>query len=151
VTADYDPDGPVPDFDPLLGEHTIARGRASVRMYTDPIATARQWRELGAARNLSLREVIIEVTGRQHQQFVVSAAIFREPAFDVLEEGLTRFQGAMPGEDRVRGRGGEFPTGVGVAGLEDHRPTPRAARHVEMALDVEVVVVHGKPARPRGI
>jgi len=64
--GDYDPDGPVPDFDPLLGEHTIARGRASVRMYTDPIATARQWRELGAAKNLSLREVIIEVTGRQN-------------------------------------------------------------------------------------
>jgi len=64
--GDYDPDGPVPDFDPLLGEHTIARGRASVRMYTDPIAAARLWRELGAARNLSLREVIIEVTGRQN-------------------------------------------------------------------------------------
>ncbi len=64
--SDYDPDGPVPDFDPLLGEHTIARGRASVRMYTDPIATARQWRELGALRSLSLREVIIEVTGRQN-------------------------------------------------------------------------------------
>ena len=64
--GDYDPDGPVPDFDPLLGEHTIARGRASVRMYTDPIATARLWREFGAARNLSLREVIIEVTGRQN-------------------------------------------------------------------------------------
>jgi hypothetical protein len=35
-------------------------------MYTDPIGTARQWRELGAARSLSLREVIIEVTGRQN-------------------------------------------------------------------------------------
>ena len=64
--SDFDPDGPFPEFDPLLGEHTIARGRASVRMYTDPIGTARQWRELGAARNLSLREVIIEVTGRQN-------------------------------------------------------------------------------------
>jgi len=64
--SDFDPDGPVPEFDPLLGEQTIARGRASVRMYTDPIGTARQWRELGAARNLSLREVIIEVTGRQN-------------------------------------------------------------------------------------
>ena len=35
-------------------------------MYTDPIATAREWRELAAAKGLSLREVIIEVTGRQN-------------------------------------------------------------------------------------
>src|ERR1700734_3891852 len=40
----YDPDGPLPDVDPDLGEHTIARGRASVRMYRDPVATAPQWR-----------------------------------------------------------------------------------------------------------
>ena len=32
----YDPDGPLPDIDPDPGEHTIARGRASVRMYRDP-------------------------------------------------------------------------------------------------------------------
>jgi FMN-dependent oxidoreductase (nitrilotriacetate monooxygenase family) len=62
----YDPDGPVPAIDPLVGENTIAKGRASVRMYTDPIAMAREWRERAAARGLSLREVIIEVTGRQN-------------------------------------------------------------------------------------
>src|SRR6478609_1144043 len=64
--SDYDPDGPVPSFDPVVGENTIAKGRASVRMHTDPGATARQWRELGAAKQLSLREVVIEVTGRQN-------------------------------------------------------------------------------------
>jgi FMN-dependent oxidoreductase (nitrilotriacetate monooxygenase family) len=61
----YDPDGPLPDVDPLLGEHTVAKGRASVRMHRDPMATARQWRELAAAKNLSIRELMIEVTGRQ--------------------------------------------------------------------------------------
>lgn len=61
----YDPDGPLPEVDPQLGENTIARGRASVRMYRDPVAVAAQWRELAAARQLSLREVVIEVTGRQ--------------------------------------------------------------------------------------
>jgi FMN-dependent oxidoreductase (nitrilotriacetate monooxygenase family) len=61
----YDPDGPLPDVDPLLGENTIARGRASVRMYKDPLGTARQWRELAEAKNLSIRELIVEVTGRQ--------------------------------------------------------------------------------------
>jgi FMN-dependent oxidoreductase (nitrilotriacetate monooxygenase family) len=61
----YDPDGPLPEVDPDLGEHTIARGRASVRMHRDPLATAREWRERAAAQNLSIRELIIEVTGRQ--------------------------------------------------------------------------------------
>jgi FMN-dependent oxidoreductase (nitrilotriacetate monooxygenase family) len=61
----YDPDGPLPDVDPQLGENTIARGRASVRMYKDPLATAKEWRELAEAKKLSIRELIIEVTGRQ--------------------------------------------------------------------------------------
>ncbi len=68
----YDPDGPLPEVDPLLGENTISRGRASVRMYRDPLAIAAQWRALAAERNLSLREVVVEVTGRQ--TFIGSAA-----------------------------------------------------------------------------
>jgi FMN-dependent oxidoreductase (nitrilotriacetate monooxygenase family) len=61
----YDPDGPLPEADPVVGESTISRGRASVRMYRDPLAIARQWRELAEAKDLSLRELIIQVTGRQ--------------------------------------------------------------------------------------
>jgi len=61
----YDPDGPLPEIDPDPGENTIARGRASVRMYRDPLATAAQWRDRAKAQNLSIRELIIEVTGRQ--------------------------------------------------------------------------------------
>lgn len=61
----YDPDGPLPDVDPQLGEHTIARGRASVRSHKDPLETAREWRALAEAKNLSIRELMIEVTGRQ--------------------------------------------------------------------------------------
>ena len=61
----YDPDGPLPDIDPDPGENTIARGRASVRMYRDPLAVAAQWRARAEAGNLSIRELIIEVTGRQ--------------------------------------------------------------------------------------
>jgi FMN-dependent oxidoreductase (nitrilotriacetate monooxygenase family) len=61
----YDPDGPLPDIDPDPGENTIARGRASVRMHRDPLATAAQWRAKASAENLSIRELIIEVTGRQ--------------------------------------------------------------------------------------
>ncbi|MGX7673725.1 NtaA/DmoA family FMN-dependent monooxygenase [Plantactinospora sp. DSM 117369] len=61
----YDPDGPLPEIDPDPGENTVSRGRASVRMYRDPIATAREWRERAEAKKLSIRELIIEVTGRQ--------------------------------------------------------------------------------------
>jgi FMN-dependent oxidoreductase (nitrilotriacetate monooxygenase family) len=61
----YDPDGPLPDIDPDPGENTIARGRASVRMYRDPLAVAAQWRAKAEKEQLSLRELIIEVTGRQ--------------------------------------------------------------------------------------
>jgi FMN-dependent oxidoreductase (nitrilotriacetate monooxygenase family) len=68
----YDPDGPLPEIDPDPGEHTIARGRASVRMHRDPLATAREWRAKAEAGNLSIRELIIEVTGRQ--SFVGSPA-----------------------------------------------------------------------------
>ena len=68
----YDPDGPLPDIDPDPGEHTIARGRASVRMYRDPVSTARAWRAKAEAEKLSIRELIIEVTGRQ--SFVGSPA-----------------------------------------------------------------------------
>jgi FMN-dependent oxidoreductase (nitrilotriacetate monooxygenase family) len=61
----YDPDGPLPTQDPLVGEHTVAKGRASVRMNRDPLATAAKWRELAAAKTLSIRELMIEVSARQ--------------------------------------------------------------------------------------
>jgi FMN-dependent oxidoreductase (nitrilotriacetate monooxygenase family) len=61
----YDPDGPLPDVDPVVGENTIARGRASVRMHRDPVATATEWRARAEAGHLSIRELIVEVTGRQ--------------------------------------------------------------------------------------
>jgi FMN-dependent oxidoreductase (nitrilotriacetate monooxygenase family) len=61
----YDPDGPLPDIDPDPGENVIARGRASVRMYTDPLDTAREWREEAETKHLSIRELMIEKTARQ--------------------------------------------------------------------------------------
>ncbi|MFD8634244.1 F420-dependent methylene-tetrahydromethanopterin reductase, partial [Streptomyces sp. NPDC059656] len=68
----YDPDGPLPEIDPEPGDNTVALGRASVRQFSDPLATARQWRELAAAKNLSIRELVIATTSRQ--TFVGSAA-----------------------------------------------------------------------------
>ena len=63
--SDHDPDGPLPAVDPVVGENTIARGRASVRMFRDPLAIAAEWRAKAEAQNLTTRELIVEVTGRQ--------------------------------------------------------------------------------------
>jgi FMN-dependent oxidoreductase (nitrilotriacetate monooxygenase family) len=79
----YDPDGPLPDIDPDPGEHTVARGRASVRMYRDPVETARQWRERAAAGHLSIRELIVEVTGRQ--SFIGSPATIATTINDFVQ------------------------------------------------------------------
>ncbi|MGW5230888.1 NtaA/DmoA family FMN-dependent monooxygenase [Streptomyces nodosus] len=61
----YDPDGPLPEIDPDVSEEHIARGRAQVRMYRDPLATARAWRELAAAHHWSIRDLVIETGNRQ--------------------------------------------------------------------------------------
>ncbi len=61
----YDPDGPLPEEDPRVSGDHIARGRASVRMNRDPLAVANQWRDLAAAKNVSIRELMIETGARQ--------------------------------------------------------------------------------------
>jgi len=66
--SDRDPDGPLPADDPVVGENTISKGRASVRMYRDPVAIANQWRALAEAKKLSLREVVIETTSRRERR-----------------------------------------------------------------------------------
>lgn len=58
----YDPDGPLPDVDPDPENVSITRGR--VRHERDTVKLAREWRELAQARNLSIRELIIETTSR---------------------------------------------------------------------------------------
>jgi FMN-dependent oxidoreductase (nitrilotriacetate monooxygenase family) len=63
--SDRDPDGPLPAEDPIPGESTVSKGRASVRMYKDPIATANEWRALAESKKLSLRDVVVEKTARQ--------------------------------------------------------------------------------------
>jgi len=64
----YDPDGPLPDVEPVENPD-ITRGRVR---HGDPKAIAESWRERAEADNLSIRELIIEVTSRQ--QFVGTPA-----------------------------------------------------------------------------
>jgi alkanesulfonate monooxygenase SsuD/methylene tetrahydromethanopterin reductase-like flavin-dependent oxidoreductase (luciferase family) len=61
----YDAEGPLPDIDPVLDDDdTIIKGRAG--MYPDRLRTAAEWRARAEAKNLSIRDLIIEVTGRQN-------------------------------------------------------------------------------------
>ena len=60
----YDPDGPLPDVDPVE-DPTLTQGRVR---HGDPKAVAASWRERADAENLSIRELVIAVTGRE--QFV---------------------------------------------------------------------------------
>jgi FMN-dependent oxidoreductase (nitrilotriacetate monooxygenase family) len=58
----HDPDGPLPDLEPDLGEG-VSKGRAQFR--GDRGAVVRQWREIAEQRQLSIRDLVVEVTGRQ--------------------------------------------------------------------------------------
>ncbi|MBZ4019599.1 NtaA/DmoA family FMN-dependent monooxygenase [Streptomyces purpurogeneiscleroticus] len=56
-----DPDGPLPDFDPEP-DPKLTQGRTRLG---DPQEIADRWRALSGAKGLSLRETVIEATGRQ--------------------------------------------------------------------------------------
>lgn len=58
----YDPDGPLPDIDPEP-DSLMLRGHSLFRR--DRAETARSWRALAGERGLSIRELVIEVSGGQ--------------------------------------------------------------------------------------
>ncbi|MCV7225558.1 NtaA/DmoA family FMN-dependent monooxygenase [Mycolicibacterium komossense] len=60
--SDRDPDGPLPEDDPIPAPISVTRGAA--RDGKDPIAIANEWRALAEAKNLSLRQVAIETSAR---------------------------------------------------------------------------------------
>jgi FMN-dependent oxidoreductase (nitrilotriacetate monooxygenase family) len=142
----YDPDGPLPEVDPLLGENTVARGRASVRMYRDPLATAAEWRRLATPKQLSIRELMIEVTSRQ--SFIGSPATIAEQINHFVQsdasDGFILVPHITPGGldpfvDKVvpllQERGLFRPEYTGPT-LRDHLgldPLPAAGRQAELA------------------
>jgi FMN-dependent oxidoreductase (nitrilotriacetate monooxygenase family) len=80
----FDVDGPLPAFDPVVSDNLISKGRASVRQFAkDPVALAAEWRARAEAGNLSAREVVIEVTGRQ--SFVGSAETIAETINELVQ------------------------------------------------------------------
>ncbi|MFI8438795.1 NtaA/DmoA family FMN-dependent monooxygenase [Streptomyces sp. NPDC079020] len=57
----YDPDGPLPASDPVP-DSDLVQGRVR---HGDPLAVAARWRALSEAKGLSIRQTVIETTGRQ--------------------------------------------------------------------------------------
>jgi len=62
----YDPDGPLPDIDPDVDSDARAEGSAQARtLQREAIETAARWRRRAEVGNLSIRELVIEMTARQ--------------------------------------------------------------------------------------
>ncbi|MFD4553815.1 NtaA/DmoA family FMN-dependent monooxygenase [Streptomyces sp. NPDC058469] len=59
--SSYDPDGPFPDFDPVP-DPSITQGRTR---RGDTVAMAEKWRALSREKGLSIRQTVIEASGRQ--------------------------------------------------------------------------------------
>ncbi|GHG66954.1 NtaA/DmoA family FMN-dependent monooxygenase [Streptomyces griseocarneus] len=59
--SSYDPDGPLPAVDPDPGGE-VSHGRVR---HHDRLAVAARWRALSEAKGLSIRQTVIETTGRQ--------------------------------------------------------------------------------------
>ncbi|MCE0535269.1 NtaA/DmoA family FMN-dependent monooxygenase [Kineosporia rhizophila] len=86
--SDFDVDGPLPAFDPVVEGDSIAKGRASVRQLAkDPVALANEWRARAEAEKLSARDLVIEVTGRQ--TFIGSPATVAETINRFVQEDVS--------------------------------------------------------------
>ncbi|MET8328960.1 NtaA/DmoA family FMN-dependent monooxygenase [Streptomyces sp. NPDC005181] len=57
----YDPDGPLPEIDPDP-DSGLVQGRVRIG---DPLAVAARWRAPSEAKGLSIRQTVIQTTGRQ--------------------------------------------------------------------------------------
>ncbi|MGW4337035.1 NtaA/DmoA family FMN-dependent monooxygenase [Rhodococcus koreensis] len=57
----YDPDGPLPDIDPIDGELDPSRGTLAIADRTGKLDQITQWRALAAEKGLSIRQLVLEV------------------------------------------------------------------------------------------
>jgi FMN-dependent oxidoreductase (nitrilotriacetate monooxygenase family) len=79
--SDLDPDGPLPDVEPVEGE-LLSQGRAASRRI-DRAAVSAQWRELSRRRGLTLRETAAEMSS--HQSFVGTPEAVAEEMISFLD------------------------------------------------------------------
>ncbi|WP_256840048.1 NtaA/DmoA family FMN-dependent monooxygenase [Ornithinimicrobium faecis] len=81
----FDPDGPLPDIEPESHPGALVQGR--VQHVKDPAAEVARLRQLAADKNLSLREVAIEISARQN--FVGSPETIADALIESVETGVS--------------------------------------------------------------
>ena len=86
----YDPDGPLPDIDPVTIDQGVTRGR--VRHDSDPAAIAQRWRAQAEAEGLSIRDLVIRFAAK-HTWLVVGTVdasflqLGNHPVHELVESG----------------------------------------------------------------
>lgn len=58
----YDPDGPLPDIEPVEDELDPSRGTISIAARTGKLDQIAQWRKLAEEKGLSIRELVLEIS-----------------------------------------------------------------------------------------
>jgi FMN-dependent oxidoreductase (nitrilotriacetate monooxygenase family) len=61
----YDPDGPLPDIEPSADELDPSRGTIAIERRAGKLELIESWRDLAAERGLSIRQLVLEVSGGQ--------------------------------------------------------------------------------------
>ncbi|WP_178945529.1 LLM class flavin-dependent oxidoreductase [Kocuria sp. TGY1127_2] len=84
----YDPDGPLPDIEPDFESESLTQGR--VRRVKDPRPVVEEWRRLARDKNLSIRELVVEVSG-QHSFVGTPAEIAGQMDLYVQERAADGF------------------------------------------------------------
>jgi alkanesulfonate monooxygenase SsuD/methylene tetrahydromethanopterin reductase-like flavin-dependent oxidoreductase (luciferase family) len=59
----YDPDGPLPDIEPSADELDPSRGTIAIERRSGKLQLIQGWRDLAAERGLSIRQLVLEVSG----------------------------------------------------------------------------------------
>jgi alkanesulfonate monooxygenase SsuD/methylene tetrahydromethanopterin reductase-like flavin-dependent oxidoreductase (luciferase family) len=59
----YDPDGPLPDIEPSPDELDPSRGTIAIERRTGKLQLIQGWRDLAAERGLSIRQLVLAVSG----------------------------------------------------------------------------------------
>jgi FMN-dependent oxidoreductase (nitrilotriacetate monooxygenase family) len=59
----YDPDGPLPDIEPSAEELDPSRGTIAIERRSGKLQLIEGWRDLAAERGLSIRQLVLEVSG----------------------------------------------------------------------------------------
>lgn len=60
--SNYDPEGPLPDIEPVENELDPSRGTLAIDARTGKLAQIAQWRALSEEKGLSIRELVLEIS-----------------------------------------------------------------------------------------